>query len=40
MAVIAGASLTRIVAVMVVAGFTRTGAIVRLVTGASVKGGN
>jgi hypothetical protein len=40
MAAIAGASLTGIVAVMVVASFTRTGAIARPVTGVSAKGGN
>ena len=37
---IAGASLTGIVATIVVVSFTRTGAIVRPVTRVSVKGGN
>ena len=40
MAVIADVSLIRIVVVMVVASFTRTGAIVKPVTGVSAMGGN
>ena len=40
MAAIAGALLTGIVATIVVTSFTRTGAIVRLVTEVSVKGRN
>jgi hypothetical protein len=40
MVAIVSTSLTRIVVVMVFASFTRTGAIVKLVTGVSAKGGN
>jgi hypothetical protein len=40
MVAIVNASLIRIVAVMVFAGFTRTGTIVKLVTGVSTKGRN
>ena len=40
MVAIASASLTRIVAAMMVASLTRTGVIAKLVTGVSAKGGN